>query len=184
MTASNPSPADGRPGRVAFRAVAVGLLASALCACSSTPKPPEPTAIRVTLKATDSLNPDMNGRPSPVVVRLFRLRQAVVFSSIDYFTLSDREQEALGGDLLFRESFVLRPGETQVHEYTVENDGRALGVMVGYRDLESSTWRAATDIPAPHDSWLPDFLRWGDRTVDYTATLDERKVTLAPASGN
>ncbi len=155
----------------------MGLLAG----CSSTPKQVEPTAIRVTFTATDSLNPDMNGRPSPVVVRLFRLRQSAVFSSIDYFTLTDREQEALGGDLLFRESFVVHPGETQVHEYSVENDGRALGVLVGYRDLEASTWRAAIDIPAPREPWfeLPEFMRWGDRTLDYSAKLDERSVTLS-----
>lgn len=153
-----------------------------LSGCSSAPKPSEPTLVRIELSAADSLNPDMNGRPSPVVVRLFRLRHSVVFDAMDYFSLTDREQETLGNEMLFRESLVLHPGESAVREYSMEEDGRLLGVIASYRDIDASTWRASVALPEPHEPWfeLPEFLRWGDRTLKYSARLETRAISLVP----
>ncbi|MES2820469.1 MAG: type VI secretion system lipoprotein TssJ [Pseudomonadota bacterium] len=171
-----------RAARSLRSGLAFCMAVSILSGCSSTPEPVEPTLVRIELSAADSLNPDMNGRPSPVVVRLFRLRQSVVFDAMDYFSLTDREQETLGDELLFRESLVLHPGESTVREYSMEEDGRLLGIIASYRDIDASTWRTSVALPVPSEPWfeLPDFLKWDDPTLKYSARLETRAISLVP----
>lgn len=178
-------PGARRAGLAHIRAACVTLTALSLAGCSSTPKPPEPVSIRVELSASEALNPDINGRPSPVAVRLFRLRDTATFSSTDYFTLAERDEAVLAGDLLHREAFMISPGESSVRDYQVELDGRALAVLVGYRDLEASVWRQVAVIPEPKAPWLelPEFLRWSRKSLDYAIRLEASEVKLsAPAA--
>ena len=44
------------------------------------------TKVNLTLQASDQLNPDLNGRPSPVVVSLFELKHPVRFENVDFFS--------------------------------------------------------------------------------------------------
>ncbi len=157
-----------------------------LSSCGFLPKKSDnpDTVVQLVITASPSINPDINGRPSPVVVRVYQLKAQTAFSVADYFTLTEREQEALGGDLLFRESFVIRPGETRRWERTYSAmGGRGLGIVVGYRDIEHSTWRAFVEVPdegSPLWNSLLSLVRWGDPTIEYSANLNERNVTLMP----
>ncbi len=159
----------------------------ALGSCGFLPKKSDnpDTVVQLVITASPSINPDINGRPSPVVVRIYQLKAQTAFSIADYFTLTEREQEALGSDLLFRESFVIRPGETRKWEHTYNAmGGRGLGIVVGYRAIERSTWRAFVEVPdegSPLWNSLLSLVRWGDPTIEYSAKLDERSVTLAPS---
>ncbi|MET1077910.1 MAG: type VI secretion system lipoprotein TssJ [Pseudomonas sp.] len=160
----------------------VGALAL-LAGCSSTPEPPEPRPVRLLLSAADTLNPDMNGRPSPAVVRLFRLKEGKLFNAMDFFTLTDPDLKSLGEDLLFQELLVMHPGESTQREYALEPEAGALAIVVGYRDIDVSTWRASVLTPTPEASWfeLPEFMRWGsDPAQEYTARLEQLAVSLEP----
>ena len=74
-----------------------------------------------------------------------RLRQMYHHCEI----LECREQAALGPDLLAREEIQLRPGDTQRLSRDVAAGTRAVGVIVAYRDLERSNWRAVLLLPDP-----------------------------------
>jgi type VI secretion system protein VasD len=95
-------PASGR--RVSRLIVVLALLVTA---CASSPKP---TIIQAELKALPSVNPDANGRPSPIVVKLFELKSLAVFDSADFFSLFDRGRDTLGGDLVAQEEYQISPG--------------------------------------------------------------------------
>lgn len=66
-------------------AVTSMLLALALSAgCSSLSPFSTLTKLDLRLTASDKVNPDLHGRPSPVVVRLLELRHPVAFENADF----------------------------------------------------------------------------------------------------
>lgn len=127
----------------AFAAV-LALVLGSLAGCASTPKP---TPARITLTAAADVNPDLEGHPAPIVVRIYELKEEGGFNSTDYFRLVDREQEALGPSLIAREEYELQPGEARTWELKIPPETRFLGAAAGYRDLNKSHWKAL--LPAP-----------------------------------
>ncbi|WP_257387783.1 type VI secretion system lipoprotein TssJ [Tahibacter caeni] len=155
-------------------------LLALLGACSSAPKKRNPVTVEVVVTADARLNPDMNQRPSPAVVTVLKLKRAAPFLDADYFTLADETKGSLDGVVVLRDPFPIQPGAAVKKSYTFDADEDAIGVMVGYRDMENSVWRAALDLPPQRKKWikLPEFLKSGKPTVEYKVTLEERKVTL------
>jgi type VI secretion system protein VasD len=120
-------------------------LCLALAACSS--KPPKPSPTHAQIIVSNDVNPDSSGRPSPIVVRVFQLRNDGEFASADFFALYDKEKETLGASFISREEYVLAPGETRKFDMPINPDARFLGVLAAYRDIRSAHWRALTHSP-------------------------------------
>lgn len=164
--------------RLAGLLCCVSLLVAA--GCSSAPKKRNPVTVEVVVTADSRLNPDINLRPSPAVVTVLKLKRAAPFMTADYFTLADETKGDLDGVVVLKDPFPIQPGATVKKSYTFDADEDAIGVMVGFRDMENSVWRAALDLPPQRKKWikLPEFLKSGKPTVEYKVTLEERKVTL------
>jgi type VI secretion system protein VasD len=106
-----------------------------------------PPLLKGAIKVDTKTNPDVGGRPSPVVVRVYELRSLGGFNGADFFALFEREQETLGGELVGREEFSLRPGETRPYQRQLQPDTKFIGVVAAFRDLENSRWRQAVAVP-------------------------------------
>ncbi|TBV01102.1 type VI secretion system lipoprotein TssJ [Phytopseudomonas dryadis] len=119
-----------------------------LGACASAPDKPVATTVRLQVQASPDLNPATGGGAAPVWIHLYQLRNASGFSRADFFSLVERADATLAGDLLEHDRFVLRPGESQVKSLTLDDATRQLGVVVAYRALDRSTWRQVIEIPA------------------------------------
>jgi type VI secretion system protein VasD len=130
------------------------MICLALAACASKPPKPAPTHARFVVSA--DVNPDNSGRASPIVVRLFQLRNDGEFAAADFFPLYEKEKETLGASLITREEYVLSPGETRAFDLPVNPDARFLGVIAAYRDIHAAHWRALTRSPQKK---LTDLLR-------------------------
>jgi type VI secretion system protein VasD len=115
-----------------------------LAACASTPKP---TIVRVALQAQQNVNPDLNGRASPVVVKFYELKSVTAFNAADFFSIFDSEQKTLGAELVGSEVFQLRPGEKLELDRPLNADTRYLAATAAFRDLEHSQWRATLALP-------------------------------------
>lgn len=116
----------------------------ALTGCAGAPKPIE---VEGNISAAAELNPDYNGRSSPVVIRVYQLRSASAFQTADFFTIYDEESAALGKDLIFREELELQPGESREYKREMDPETRFVGVLAAFRDVEASTWRSMAEIP-------------------------------------
>ncbi|WP_434673231.1 type VI secretion system lipoprotein TssJ [Pseudomonas sp. R1-15] len=106
------------------------------------------TKLNLTLIAGNQLNPDLNGRPSPVVVRLLELKHPVAFENADFFSLYERARETLSPDLIASEELELRPGETVRLRLDIAGGGRYVGILAAYRDLPQAKWRYTLPIIA------------------------------------
>ncbi|UZE86629.1 type VI secretion system lipoprotein TssJ [Pseudomonas viciae] len=106
------------------------------------------TKLNLTLTASAQVNPDLNGRPSPVVVRLYELKHPVAFENADFFSLYERARESLSPDLVSSEELELRPGETVELRLDIARGGRYVGVLAAYRDLPKARWRYTLPVAA------------------------------------
>jgi type VI secretion system protein VasD len=119
------------------------------------PPPPKPVLVvpprqmQLAIRAGDLINPDYLNRPSPVVVRVYLLRAEITFASADFFSLYERDAATLGADLLAREELQLRPGRVVSINREFPPEARFLGVVVAFRNVEKSTWRALSSLPIP-----------------------------------
>jgi len=116
----------------------------ALLRCAPPPKPPP--VLTITMTGSKDQNPDTDGTAKPVAVRIYQLAATAKFERGDVFALTEHEQQTLGQDDLGSQEFLLAPGETQTQTFGLKNGVNAIGVVVLYRDIDSSQWRA--DAPA------------------------------------
>ncbi len=127
---------------VASMLIALGLLAG----CGSISPFSTLTKLDLTLTAGDEVNPDLHGRPSPVVVRLIELRNPVAFEHADFFSLYARAEQTLPKDWVSSEELEMRPGERLALKLSVEPQSRYVGVLAAYRDLPHVQWRLVLPV--------------------------------------
>ena len=118
------------------------------------PLPPPPTRIEAKLAAAADVNPDIQGRPAPIVVRLYELAADTSFGNADFFQLNDDDATVLGKDLVARSEYVLVPGETLHVSKTLPDDVRFLGATAAYQAIEAAAWRALMPVPANQTTTL------------------------------
>lgn len=126
------------------------LLAAALLAGASLPGCSMfgggPATLDAKVVASAQVNPDARKRPSPVVVRVFELKAPTLFEQADFVSLFEKDQAALGAEMISREEFVLRPGETKPLAKPLSPETKFIGVMVAFRELERARWRAVVPV--------------------------------------
>lgn len=130
-----------RCATVFFKMLTAFVALALMAGCSSMSPYSNVTKLNLKLTASDQLNPDLNGRPSPIVVRLFELKHPVAFENADFFSLYERAKESLAPDMVATEELELRPGETVELKLSVEEGSRYVGVLAAYRDLPDTKWR-------------------------------------------
>lgn len=130
-------------------AAALAILAS----CGGQPPKEEkpPPVLRVNLAAETDANRGPGGRALPIVVRLYELKAQGAFNGADFFSLYDREAEALGGELIAREELTLAPGQTSKIQKTLDPQTRYLGILGAFRDIDRAAWRSLVPIPEGKD---------------------------------
>jgi len=122
-------------------ALALCLCLLAIAGCSTLSPYSDLTKLDLTLEGSPELNPDLNGRPSPIVLRPMALKHPVAFEHADVFSLYQRPREALAPDLVTVEELELRPGESRELKLSVDEDARFVGVVAAYRNLPETSWR-------------------------------------------
>ncbi|MFL1552455.1 type VI secretion system lipoprotein TssJ [Pseudomonas sp. D47] len=163
-----------RRSTVCFKTLTALAALVLVAGCSSLSPYSHITKLNLKLTASDQLNPDLNGRPSPIVVRLFELKHPVSFENADFFSLYERAKETLAPDMVASEEMELRPGESVELKLSVQEGSRYVGVLAAYRDLKDTQWRYTLQV-APLDA------------TDVDLTLDQSGIrnthaTLAKAA--
>ena len=133
------------------RGAALLTIAALVAGCASKPPapPPPPPPVQMSLSvhlAADG-NPDGEGRGSPVVVRVYQLRTDDAFKNLDMDALYYRDKEALAADLVNRDEWTLRPGETRESKWQVASEVRVLAVVGALRSYRNVPWRISVAVP-------------------------------------
>ncbi|MCU7931105.1 MAG: type VI secretion system lipoprotein TssJ [Candidatus Thiodiazotropha sp. (ex Codakia rugifera)] len=104
------------------------------------------SSVKVSMNADKSVNPDINGRPSPIVARIYELKSLSVFNNADFFNLFEQDVALLGEEMLMRDELHFQPGEIKTLTRDLQPDTRFVGVIGAYRDIENATWRRSIEI--------------------------------------
>jgi type VI secretion system protein VasD len=132
--------------RLARMSVGVMLaLAALLNGCGSTPAKPAEAKGRITASA--DVNPNSAGRPSPIHVRIFQLKEDGAFMGADFWSLMDKEQATLGASLVQRLEYDLVPGESKEFPLKISPEARVLAVLAEFADYRNAQWRVVTQAP-------------------------------------
>ncbi|MDH3431239.1 MAG: type VI secretion system lipoprotein TssJ [Gammaproteobacteria bacterium] len=132
-----------------------------LSACAS--KPPEDVVLKGSIVAVEAVNPDGQGRPSPLVIKIYQLQSKDKFELADFFALFDQADATLGADMLAVEDIMMTPGEVRPYEGAIDPTTRFIGVVGAYRDINQAKWKAV--IPMPERN-LMKFLQRGSLNIN------------------
>ncbi len=139
--------------RRASRVMLSSVAAVALAACASAPPPPpEPIDLAIEVTADATVNPDLEGRPSPLAVRVYLLTGPEAIAEADLLALWQAESASLAGTLVERRDFVLAPGATATAQVEVPDRVTTIAVAAAYRNFRDSVWRVVLPVDAGADA--------------------------------
>lgn len=109
------------------------------------------TNASISVTSSDNVNPDLNGRPSPILFRLYELKSNSAFLNADFFALYDSGTGELATDYVSHKDWLLQPGETVEISNRLSDQTRYLGVMAAYRDINNAVWRNVIEVTPDED---------------------------------
>lgn len=126
------------------------LAALLLAACGGAPKK---ETLEVQITATSDVNPDLQSRPSPVILHMLELSAIDEFNRASFFELTENDAAALGGDVLNKTEIILTPGGSKTTALNLGPQVAYLGFVVAYRDIDNARWRLSQEVvPGKTDS--------------------------------
>jgi type VI secretion system protein VasD len=97
-------------------------------------------------EATGDINPNPEGRASPLFLRIYKLKSYSVFENADFFSLYDKEDEILARDLVTKEEILLKPNEKRTVFFEAADDTGAVGLLGIFMDYENTQWKAVAGV--------------------------------------
>ncbi|WP_136066954.1 type VI secretion system lipoprotein TssJ [Modicisalibacter radicis] len=114
-----------------------------------------PERVRVTIDSDESLNPDADGEPLSVVIRIYQLTEKPPFATASPRQLWRDGGSVLGDSLLSRRELTLLPGERKVDIAALAPSAQFVGVAAFFRNTVSADWQVLLDAEAlRNDGWL------------------------------
>lgn len=139
---------NNQKGTRVFRWLIFNLIMLLVAACAKE-RPPEPTRITIEIETAGDINPNPEGRTSPLALRIYQLKSSSGFKKTDFMTLFENDESVLGSALLKKEEIFLKSDEKRTVFFEAEADISDIGLMAVFRDYERSQWKAATTV-TPH----------------------------------
>ncbi len=110
------------------------------------PAPAKPVIISVNIKSGKNLNPDLEGRSSPLVVRIYQLENIATFNTSDFFALYENDQSLLAKDIKYRDEFEIKPDQNLDKKFELQQGSRYLAIFAAFRDLDHAQWKVFQEI--------------------------------------
>lgn len=101
-----------------------------------------------------NVNPDSSSRPSPVIVKIYEMRNDLAFRQGDFQTLFMEPMKVLGADLVATDELTFVPGEARTIAYSPMPETRHVGILAGFRQMERARWRATLPVVPEEDNLI------------------------------
>lgn len=123
-------------------------------ACSSDP-PPQAAApcdvqvVTLNLYAADNINPNENGNPRPVIVKLYQLRNDVRMQNASYDDVLLREKETLADDVLKVDDVQVFPNDLVQVKFERNKEASTLAGVALFHGPTGQSWKTYYEFPLP-----------------------------------
>lgn len=101
-----------------------------------------------------NVNPDSSSRPSPVIVKIYEMRNDMAFRQGDFQTLFMEPMKVLGADLVATDELTFVPGEARTIAYSPMPETRYVGILAGFRQMERARWRTTLPVEPEEDNLI------------------------------
>lgn len=129
------------------------------------------TEVSMNFQVWPNINPDEAGRSSPLVIRVFELKDARQFQTEDFIGLFQDSRERLGGDLVAeRRLRELTPGINHTEVLQLDPSVRYIGLLAEFVQYENAQARIVFPVEAHRST---DKIVWVNKTTIQLA--DEEK---------
>ncbi len=119
--------------------IAVIIFISMLTGCQTIKRwffPIEPHQIIVKVTTKKNINPNLKGKPCPVVLQLYQLSGSDAFSISDYINIYKDQQGTLKQDLLSESVLgIVYPGKTIEKTFDLKDDANYVGIIANFSDF-------------------------------------------------
>ena len=154
----------GTTRRLTIRSLLVLIISAALVSCGG-PQVTEIHSLQIRMNAAAEVNPDLDGRPSPIILHILELTGIDQFNRADYFALTRDDAASLGGDVLHKTEVILTPGASKQTELELNVRTSYLGFVAGYRDIDHAQWRVSQPVVPGKTDWI-------------SLELEKQKITI------
>lgn len=134
----------------ALKFLVLFVVAFVVTACSMTRYVATPSD-KITLKAEAEVNPDLEGRPSPISVKVYELSSRATFDALDFDKAWSNATVVLSDQLLSSAEFVLLPKQTKQHQIALRPNTTHIAIVAAYRDIDHAKWKR---VYAVNSSWF------------------------------
>jgi type VI secretion system protein VasD len=131
--------------------IILSLLVFGLASCGGAPKK---HSLNIRISATTDVNPDVDTRPSPVILHVLELSAIDEFNRADFFALTQNDASALGGDVLNKTEIILTPGSSKETMLELDQQAVYIGFVAGYRDIDNARWRVSLAVVPGKTDWI------------------------------
>ena len=126
----------------------------AATACSSTPppEPPKPCDVQIVtldIYSMDNINPNENGNPRPVVVRLYQLKSDVRLLNASYDDVLLKEKETLADDILKMDEVTVFPNDLVEVKFERIKEAAFLAGVALFHSPKGQSWKTFYEFPLP-----------------------------------
>ncbi|MBU3004989.1 type VI secretion system lipoprotein TssJ [Paraglaciecola arctica] len=128
-----------------IRKIGIIFLCLQLFACTNTTE--NTVDFNYFITASKDINPDIAGRPSSVIVRIYQLTNRINFENASYDELFESNHNALGTEYITLNEYLIDPGSKKEVELKISENAKYIGVVVGYRSTDMVTWRTIKEVP-------------------------------------
>jgi len=132
-----------------------------------------PDSLTISINSAADLNPDSDGRPSPIVLRIYELSDIKSFKEKDFFDIFDNDKESLAESLLKINEFELNPNESRKLDIRLNSSTKYMGFLAAYRDIDSAKWREIAALTSKKPSGIPIY-----GTRGFTVDLNKNKIVV------
>ncbi|WP_260431431.1 type VI secretion system lipoprotein TssJ [Burkholderia contaminans] len=105
--------------------------------------------INLVIESRSALNQNDQGESLPVVMRVYRLKDAKVFERAAYVELLDDDRVLLSADLLGSREVTLAPDAMVRLSMPMEDDAQIVGIAGFFRDQGGAEWQ----LTIPKSQW-------------------------------
>ncbi len=109
-------------------------------------EPPRPNHVVLEIEASGNINPNPEGRPSPLTLRIYELKSLANFHNADFISLYRADESVLGATLVRKQEVVVQPNEKKTIEMDVSDDTQAIGVFAAFRSYEQARWKTSAAV--------------------------------------
>lgn len=169
LPASRSNARSGFAAKVRWPVAAVvsALLAGFVGASCSAPapvEPPQPCDVQIVtlnIYAADNINPNENGNPRPVWVRLYQLKNDVRMQNATYDQILLSDEATLADDLMKRDDVYIYPNDLVEIKFERIKEATALAGVALFRTPKGQSWKTFYEFPL-----MPGEAKCGGRASD------------------